>query len=78
MLEKEHQELHSDLNDFLAGKTDAKGNNMRPTTANPGERIRDNFTREERLEALAEFYRGLGAKYGGAANDFFSQHPHLQ
>jgi hypothetical protein len=48
---------------------------MRPTSANPGDNIRGNFTREERLKAMSDFYNGSGAKYPDAANDFFDQHP---
>jgi hypothetical protein len=49
-----------------------------PKRGNPGVRIRDNFTREERLKALAEFYKGPGSNYTDAAADFFSQHPELE
>jgi hypothetical protein len=36
---------------------------MRPQRGNPGARIRDNFTRQERLDALAEFYKHFRDKY---------------
>ena len=32
----DHKGLHRDLNDFLAGKTDAAGNHMRPQRGNSG------------------------------------------
>ena len=51
---------------------------MRPQRGNSGADIWDNFTREERLQALAEFYKGPGAKYGDVAEDFFKQHPELR
>jgi RHS repeat-associated protein len=71
----EHQQLHQDLNKHLEGYRDSQGNTMRPTSANPGDNIRGNFTREERLKAMSDFYNGSGAKYPDAANDFFDQHP---
>jgi len=48
---------------------------MRPQKGNSGQKIRQNFSREERLKALKEFYRGPGAKYEEAAKDFFERHP---
>ena len=73
-----HQRLHKDLNHFLRGKTDAAGNHMRPQPGNSGAKIRGNFTREERLDALAQFYKRNRSKYRDAARDFFKQHPHLK
>ena len=70
--------LHNELNQFLGGRTDAAGNNMRPQRGNPGARIRENFTRQERLNALADFYKQFGDRYPDAARDFFNQHPHLR
>ena len=70
--------LHNDLNDFLRGKTDAAGNHMRPQPGNSGARIRDNFTRQELLNALADFYKKYCDKYPDAARDFFHQHPGLK
>jgi len=75
--EQVHKDLHKDLNDYLKNKTDSFGNHMRPQRGNSGQKIRQNFTRQERLEALRDFYRGPGAKYKDAANDFFNQHPGL-
>lgn len=72
---KTHQNLHKDMNEFLKTKVDEFGNNMRPTRRNSGLDIQQNFTREERICALCEFYRGSGAKYETAAFDFFKQHP---
>ena len=46
---------------------------MRPQRGNSGETIRNNFTEKERLQALAEFYKGPGAKYKEVAKDFFDQ-----
>jgi hypothetical protein len=51
---------------------------MAPRRGNSGEQIRDNFTRDQRLEAMADFYKQFGNKYPTAANDFFSLHPHLK
>jgi Domain of unknown function (DUF4157) len=73
-----HQQLHADLNDFLAGKKDKFGNTMRPTRGNSGADIRANFSRKARLNALAEFYKANATKYPEAAADFFKQHPSLK
>lgn len=51
---------------------------MRPQRGNPGAKIRDNFTLEERRAAMAEFYKKFGDKYPDAVRDFFNQHPHLK
>ena len=75
--EQVHKDLHKDLNDFLKNRTDGFGNHMRPQRGNSGQKIRQNFTRQERLEALRDFYRGPGASYKDAATDFFKQHPGL-
>lgn len=66
------------MNDLLETRTDATGNTMRPTRGNSGAIIRRNFTRTERLDALAEFYKGPGARFATAARDFFAQHPGLR
>jgi hypothetical protein len=71
----EHQQLHNDLNSFLRGKTDEFGNHMRPQRGNSGERIRANFPRDQRINAMADFYTKYGSKYPRAANDFFASHP---
>ena len=79
--EQVHRDLHKDLNDFLVKKTkDVRGKDvhMRPQRGNSRFEIEKNFTREERLQALAEFYKGPGAKYGDVAEDFFKQHPELR
>ena len=72
-----HKQLHKDMNDFLRQRQDAFGNHMRPQRGNSGARIRGNFTRKERLNALADFYRQTASKYPKAARDFFNQHPDL-
>jgi RHS repeat-associated protein len=73
-----HQKLHKDLNDFLRNKTDRFGNHMRPQKGNPGAKIRTYFTRQERLNALAEFYKKNRKKYKSAARNFFRQHFELK
>jgi len=73
-----HTDLHRDLNKFLRDKEDAAGNHMRPQRGNSGADIADNFTRQERLEAMAEFYKKFRDKYPDAARDFFKQHPELE
>ena len=73
-----HRALHSDLNNYLVKVRDKFGNHMRPQRGNSGAKIRQNFSRNERLQALAEFYGGSGSKFRTAARDFFKQHPHLK
>jgi len=51
---------------------------MSPQSNNSGAEIRINFTRNELLESVAEFYNGPGARYKSAASDFFLQHPNLR
>ena len=70
----DHKNLHKELNDFLKTKTDDFGNHMRPQRGNPGAKIRENFTRTERINALREFYTRNADKYPEAAADFFKQH----
>lgn len=77
LFEETHKNLHRDLNNFLRKIVDGFGNHMRPQRGNSGQVIRQNFARQQRLEALRDFYRGLGAKYKEAASDFFKQHPEL-
>jgi len=77
LAEATHKNLHRDLNDFLLTRTDKFGNHMRLQRGNSGQDIRQNFSRQERLEALRDFYRGPGATYTDAARDFFRQHTGL-
>jgi RHS repeat-associated protein len=72
---KDHQQLHQDLNDFLKDNIDGNGNDMMPRSNNSGQDIRDNFSRQQRIDALGEFYRQNQNAYPDAARDFFSQHP---
>ena len=79
--EQTHRELHKDLNDFLVKKTrtiEEETFHMRPQRGNSRFDIWRNFTREERRKALAEFYKGPGAKYKEVAKDFFDQHKDLK
>lgn len=78
MSTSQHKQLHRDMNNFLRTKTNAQGQHMRPQSNNSGARIRQRFTRQERLRALAEFYTKYGNKYPKAARDFFKQHPKLK
>ena len=75
MLRSEHVELHNEMNRFLETKTDGEGHTMRYSCINKGDDIQEHFTLDERLRALAEFYRGPGARFTRAAADFFAQHP---
>ena len=60
------------------GSVDGKDVHMRPQRGNSGADIRENFTLEERRKALAEFYKGPGAKYKEVAKDFFDQNKDLK
>lgn len=73
-----HQQLHKDLNDFLRSKTNDAGNHMRPQPGNNTDAIQQNFSRDDRLDALANFYRQFESKYPEAAKNFFNQHPDLR
>ena len=73
-----HKELHRDLNKFLETRRNKAGRHMRPQRGNSGQTIRWTFRREERLKAMAEFYRVNKGKYPEAARDFFKQHPELK
>jgi Pretoxin HINT domain len=74
----DHLQLHRDLNGFLRGIEDAMGNHMRPQRGNSGYNIRETFTPQQRLDALAQFYRMYQRTYPDAARDFFRQHPGLR
>ena len=56
----EHQALHRDLNAFLRQQEDEFGNHMRPQPGNSRAVIRGNFSRTERLDALAQSTPGRG------------------
>lgn len=75
MPENQHKQLHRDLNDHLVKQTDEFGNHMRPQRGNPGTKIRENFTDDQRRDAMADFYKQSESKYPDAAKDFFDQHP---
>jgi hypothetical protein len=70
-----HRDLHSDLNKFLRNRTDGAGNDMAPRRGNSGKKIQETFSRDERLNALRDFYNQNMNKYPDAARDFFNQHP---
>jgi len=74
---EEHTDFHRDLNDHLENYRDAHGNTMRPSSTNDRTRIQRNFSRAERLSALADFYEEFANEYISAARDFFAQHPEL-
>jgi RHS repeat-associated protein len=73
-----HQKLHKEMNAFLRQQTDGFGNHMRPQRGNSGQRIRLNFDRQQRLDALSRFYRTKRYKYPRAVRDFYKQHPNLR
>jgi RHS repeat-associated protein len=75
----DHVQLHRDLNAHLDTQKIVNGKtaSMRPKRGNSGTVIQTNFIRQQRLDALAEFYTVNKTKYPDAATDFFAQHPHL-
>jgi hypothetical protein len=73
-----HRQLHKDLNDHLHEQADNAGNHMRPQRGNSGAQIRENFSLDQRRQALADFYRQNRGRYEEAADDFFRQHPDLK
>lgn len=75
MTKSEHKSLHKDLNNHLKEVKDGKGNHMSPQRGNSGKTIQKNFSRQQRIQAMKDFYKGPGAKYTNAAKDFFKQHP---
>jgi len=66
-----HQELHKDLNNFLVEKKNALGQHMRPQPRNSGAKIRFNFSRTQRFDAMKQFYDKNWIKYWDARWDFY-------
>jgi hypothetical protein len=77
MLQGDHQDLHKELNDFLSQKDDGFGHDMWPRNGNTGDQIQENFSREELLKAMGEFYNTNWDNWPDAADDFFKQWPAL-
>jgi RHS repeat-associated protein len=73
-----HQNLHTDMADFMEQYVNSKGQSMRPGRGNSGDQIQAGFTRDELLWALRDFYKEYGDIYPEAACDFFRQHPGLR
>jgi hypothetical protein len=73
--EKDHQSLHSAMNDFLRGINQK----LAPARGNSGKKIRVVFGRNYILKKLAEFYRlpAIQQKFKQAADNFFKLHPTL-
>ncbi|MCX7113689.1 MAG: Hint domain-containing protein [Proteobacteria bacterium] len=69
-----HRDLHREMNVHLDNYS-KYGRTMRPKRGNCGQKIRATFTRDERLDALGDFYRSNDTKFSDAAFDFFDQHP---
>jgi hypothetical protein len=74
-----HRDLHKELNALLRGIVDAEGRHMRPQKGNAGWVIRRNFSPEERIRVMADFYTGPGnrLKYRNARREFFRLFPEL-
>ena len=57
--------------DYLRQHTDDNGNHMRPQSNNSGARIRNNFIRSQRFDALKGFYDNYPIKYWDARRGFY-------
>ena len=66
-----HKELHKNMYDYLRQHTDDNGNHMRPQSNNSGARIRNNFIRSQRFDALKGFYDNYPIKYWDARRGFY-------
>ena len=59
----DHTRVHQSLNNFLRTKTKTLPNgkvvDMLPRRGNAGAVVRNNFTKQERLKALVDFYKGF-------------------
>ncbi len=75
----DHQFLHSILNTFLhrSKYTDEYGNSMSPSQFNKGLDIQQNFSSQERQQAMADFYNKYGNLFPEARDGYFSQFPEL-
>lgn len=64
--------FHNDLNDWLERYKNAQGKSMRPKRGNSGDRIQENFSREELRQAMTDFYSGpCGDKWPAARDAYF-------
>ncbi len=68
-----HKRLHKDLNNFLKKIKAKTGIDMVPSAKNSGKKIRKNVSEKTRWKAQNDFYKGPGAKYKKAAQDFKDQ-----
>jgi RHS repeat-associated protein len=66
-----HQQLHRDLDHFLFQQQDAAGNHMRSQKNNPGRKIQDTFTPQQRQDAMKSFYDANKWRYPGARYDYY-------
>jgi len=57
--------LHAELNAFL------KNYGMAPSKINSGAKIQNKFSQQQIQKVLTDFYKGAGAKYKEASDDFF-------
>ncbi|MDR3707837.1 MAG: hypothetical protein P4L33_06035 [Capsulimonadaceae bacterium] len=72
MPKTQHRELTSDMNKFMRNVKNDLGD-MQARRGNSGEKIQDNFTPEERNNALRRFYAHYKDKYPEAAKQFFAK-----
>jgi RHS repeat-associated protein len=66
-----HRRLHKEMNDFLHKQKDAYMNHMRPQSNNSGSDIQQNFTRQQRLNSLQQFYDKNKWIYPRSRYDFY-------
>lgn len=71
MSKSRHSNLHRDMSEYLRQHTDANGHHMRPQSNNSGPKIRYYFSRQQRFDALKDFYDNNPIKYWDARRDFY-------
>lgn len=71
MSESRHRQLHKDLNDYLYEQKNAVGNHMRPQRGNPGWKIQENFTPQQRIDVMKSFYDTYKWTYPNVRYDFY-------
>ena len=69
--ESRHRQLHRELNDFLFEQQNAAGNHMRPQSNNSGLDIQNNFSPQQRQNAMRQFYDANKWRYPVVRNNFY-------
>jgi hypothetical protein len=68
-----HRELTEDMRVFMRTMKNSCGQDMQPRVGNTGAMIRANFSKDEILDALRQFYTLNQAKYPEVARQFFAK-----